>query len=250
VQINLECNHATLAGHSCEHEATLASGQVLLGSVDANTGDPQAGWDADQFLADPREATLLAAVILRQGGLASSELSWGAAAGPPSAATRGSGAHPSAQNIWASRCPASNLVRASCLPGGEQSPPCRLCPRWPPQCQPIPIPPSAARPGGLNFDAKLLRESTSPTDLVLANISDTDAMARGLRNAACMEEEGVLRAMRTERYRSWADSKLERCTGGRAGGWGAAAARGSAMHRRPALLLRPMVFLQRPSGRQ
>lgn len=40
-QINVECNHATLAGHSCEHEVTMASAYGIFGSLDANTGDPQ-----------------------------------------------------------------------------------------------------------------------------------------------------------------------------------------------------------------
>lgn len=40
-KINVECNHATLAGHSCEHELTLASAYGMLGNIDANTGDPQ-----------------------------------------------------------------------------------------------------------------------------------------------------------------------------------------------------------------
>ena len=48
----------------------LASAYGKLGNIDANTGDAQTGWDTDQFLTDPREATLVAAVILKQGGLA------------------------------------------------------------------------------------------------------------------------------------------------------------------------------------
>jgi hypothetical protein len=48
----------------------LASAYGKLGNIDANTGDAQTGWDTDQFLTDPKEATLVAAVILKQGGLA------------------------------------------------------------------------------------------------------------------------------------------------------------------------------------
>lgn len=65
-KLNVECNHATLAGHSCEHELAMASAFGLLGALDANTGDPQTGWDTDQFLTDVSEATLLMAVILKQ----------------------------------------------------------------------------------------------------------------------------------------------------------------------------------------
>ena len=113
----MECNHATLSGHSCEHELQAASIQGLLGNVDINTGDPQVGWDTDQFLTSPEEATRLMLVILSQGGL---------------------------------------------------------------------------QPGGLNFDAKLRRESTSIEDLFYAHISGMDAMARGLRQAAAILNEGRL----------------------------------------------------------
>eukprot|EP00879_Flechtneria_rotunda_P002562 GHRR01002761.1.p1 GENE.GHRR01002761.1~~GHRR01002761.1.p1 ORF type:complete len:444 (+),score=143.45 GHRR01002761.1:631-1962(+) len=68
-KLNLECNHATLAGHSCEHELETARINGVLGNIDANTGDPQTGWDTDQFLTDPREATLIMAVIIKNGGL-------------------------------------------------------------------------------------------------------------------------------------------------------------------------------------
>ncbi|EIE22260.1 xylose isomerase [Coccomyxa subellipsoidea C-169] len=127
-KLNVECNHATLAGHSCEHELQLASAYGKLGNIDANTGDAQTGWDTDQFLTDPKEATLVAAVILKQGGLA---------------------------------------------------------------------------PGGINFDAKLRRESTDVNDLFYGHISGMDALARGLRNAAQMLEEGILPGMIKDRYSTY-----------------------------------------------
>jgi len=127
--LNIECNHATLAGHSCEHELTLAAAYGALGNVDANTGDAQTGWDTDQFLTDPKEATLLAAVILKNGGLA---------------------------------------------------------------------------PGGINFDAKLRRESTDLVDLFYGHISGMDAFARGLRNAVAMAEGGEVDAFKAARYSSFA----------------------------------------------
>ncbi len=65
-KLNIECNHATLAGHSCEHEVAMASAYGFFGSLDANTGDPQTGWDTDQFLTDVREATMLMRVLLQQ----------------------------------------------------------------------------------------------------------------------------------------------------------------------------------------
>lgn len=126
--LNLECNHATLAGHSCEHELAVASVHGKFASLDANTGDPQVGWDTDQFLTDPREATLIAAVILKQGGFGS---------------------------------------------------------------------------GGINFDAKLRRESTDVLDLFYAHISGMDALARGLRNAAALIQEGRLQELVDKRYSSW-----------------------------------------------
>jgi len=70
-KLNLECNHATLAGHSFVHELELASRYGLLGSVDANRGDLLLGWDTDQFPMDAREAALVLNVILKQGGLGS-----------------------------------------------------------------------------------------------------------------------------------------------------------------------------------
>ncbi|KAK1306047.1 Xylose isomerase [Acorus calamus] len=69
-KINIECNHATLSGHSCHHELETARINGLLGNIDANTGDPQIGWDTDQFLTDISEATLVMLSVVRNGGLA------------------------------------------------------------------------------------------------------------------------------------------------------------------------------------
>ncbi|HEY5078673.1 MAG TPA: xylose isomerase [Opitutaceae bacterium] len=68
-KFNIEANHATLAGHSFQHELEVAASQGLLGSVDANSGDPLLGWDTDQFPMDVKELTLAMATILRAGGL-------------------------------------------------------------------------------------------------------------------------------------------------------------------------------------
>ncbi|XP_052163270.1 xylose isomerase [Oryza glaberrima] len=69
-KINVECNHATLSGHSCHHELETARINGLLGNIDANTGDPQIGWDTDQFLTDISEATLVMSSVVKNGGLA------------------------------------------------------------------------------------------------------------------------------------------------------------------------------------
>jgi len=68
-KLNIEANHATLAGHTFEHELTVASAAGLLGSVDANTGDTLLGWDTDQFNLDIKSTTLALSVVLEQGGL-------------------------------------------------------------------------------------------------------------------------------------------------------------------------------------
>nr|ACG42142.1 xylose isomerase [Zea mays] len=131
-KINVECNHATLSGHSCHHELETARINGLLGNIDANTGDPQVGWDTDQFMTDIAEATLVMSTVVKNGGLA---------------------------------------------------------------------------PGGFNFDAKLRRESTDVEDLFLAHISGMDTLARGLRNAAKLIEDGSLDALVRKRYRSF-DSEM------------------------------------------
>lgn len=130
--MNIECNHATLAGHSCAHELETARLAASFGSLDANTGDAQTGWDTDQFLTDPREAARVMGVVLANGGLA---------------------------------------------------------------------------PGGINFDAKLRRESTDVEDIVIAHVAGMDALARGLRAAAAIRADGRLKALVDERYASF-DSGL------------------------------------------
>ena len=126
--LNLEVNHATLAGHSFEHELQVATDAGLLGSIDANRGDYQNGWDTDQFPSDPLELALAMRVILRGGGLA---------------------------------------------------------------------------PGGINFDAKLRRNSTDPEDLFYAHIGGMDAFARALLAAQAILDDGRLEAFVAERYVSF-----------------------------------------------
>ena len=126
--LNLEVNHATLAGHTFEHELQVAADAGALGSIDANRGDYQNGWDTDQFPVDTIELALAMRVILKAGGI------------------------------------------------GQ---------------------------GGINFDAKLRRNSTDPTDLFYAHIGGMDAFARGLLAAQAMIEHGGLDAALRERYASF-----------------------------------------------
>ena len=128
VKLNLETNHATLAGHSMFHEMEYARVHDALGSVDANTGDLLLGWDTDQFLTDLYTTTQMMLVILEQGGLA---------------------------------------------------------------------------PGGLNFDAKVRRESFEPVDLFHAHIGGMDAFARGAKIAAAIRNDGVLSDFVKQRYSSY-----------------------------------------------
>lgn len=69
VKVNIEANHATLAGHSFEHEVAMAAALGILGSIDINRGDPQAGWDTDQFNTDPQDLLLTMRRIVQAGGL-------------------------------------------------------------------------------------------------------------------------------------------------------------------------------------
>ena len=68
-KVNIEVNHATLAGHTFEHELTTAVDAGLLGSIDANRGDAQNGWDTDQFPIDALELTQALMQVIRNGGL-------------------------------------------------------------------------------------------------------------------------------------------------------------------------------------
>ena len=130
VKLNIETNHATLAGHTMMHELQYASIQDALGSIDANTGDLLLGWDTDQFPTDLYVTTQCMLVILAQGGLA---------------------------------------------------------------------------PGGINFDAKVRRESFDPIDLFYAHIGGMDAFARGAKIAAAIRRDGVLSDFVQERYSSYDD---------------------------------------------
>lgn len=69
VKVNIEANHATLSGHTFEHEIAMARALGILGSIDANRGDPQNGWDTDQFPNSVEEITLAMLEVLRAGGL-------------------------------------------------------------------------------------------------------------------------------------------------------------------------------------
>ena len=127
-KFNVETNHATLAKHTMMHELMYASAYGMLGSVDANRGDPLVGWDTDQFPADLYLTTQTMLVILEQGGIA---------------------------------------------------------------------------PGGLNFDAKVRRESFEPIDLFHAHVGSMDAFAQGLKVASKIRKDGVLKEAVTKRYASW-----------------------------------------------
>lgn len=127
-KLNLETNHATLAGHTMHHELEVAGSAGALGSIDANTGDLLLGWDTDQFPTDIYTTTACMHAILKYGGLTT---------------------------------------------------------------------------GGVNFDAKVRRESFEPIDLFYAHIGGMDAFARGLKIAAKIREEGTLDKLLQERYASW-----------------------------------------------
>jgi xylose isomerase len=127
-KLNIETNHATLAGHTMMHELDYAGAQDMLGSIDANTGDLLLGWDTDQFLTDNYIATQIMLVLLKYGGLTS---------------------------------------------------------------------------GGVNFDAKVRRESFEPIDLFHAHVGGIDCFARGLRIAAAIRADGKLEQFVTDRYASW-----------------------------------------------
>jgi xylose isomerase len=131
-KINIEVNHAILASHTFEHELQVAADADLLGSIDANRGDYQNGWDTDQFPADIFEATQAMLVILQHGGL---------------------------------------------------------------------------EPGGINFDAKLRRNSTDLEDLFYAHIGGMDIFARALKTAYAILEDSEYKKLRRERYASFDDGK-------------------------------------------
>nr|BAX90016.1 putative xylose isomerase [uncultured symbiotic protist of Reticulitermes speratus] len=77
-KLNIEVNHATLAGHTFEHELQMAVDAGMLGSIDANRGDYQNGWDTDQFMMNLGEAVQAMLVILRAGGFKDGGTNWDA----------------------------------------------------------------------------------------------------------------------------------------------------------------------------
>ncbi|GMI41848.1 hypothetical protein TeGR_g14277 [Tetraparma gracilis] len=68
-KLNIEPNHTTLAGHDYEHDVLMASKFGMLGSIDANSGDPMLGWDTDMFPTDIKKTTLVMKTVMEQGGL-------------------------------------------------------------------------------------------------------------------------------------------------------------------------------------
>ncbi len=127
-KLNLETNHATLAGHTMRHEMQVAVAAGALGSIDANTGDTLIGWDTDQFPTNIYLTTEIMLEVLKMGGFTT---------------------------------------------------------------------------GGLNFDAKVRRESFEPVDLFHAHIGGMDAFARGLKIANAIIEDGRLDAIIKQRYSSF-----------------------------------------------
>src|SRR5690606_19785264 len=127
-KLNIEANHATLAGKSYAHELQLCADAGLLGSIDANRGNAQNGWDTDQFPTDLYDAVQGLPVVLADGGF---------------------------------------------------------------------------KTGGLNFDAKLRRESTDLEDLFIAHIGGMDTYARALVVADAILERSPLADRRLRRYASF-----------------------------------------------
>ena len=128
VKVNIEANHATLSGHSFEHEIALAGALGILGSIDMNRGDAQLGWDTDQFPHNVPDTALAMYTILQAGGLGT---------------------------------------------------------------------------GGLNFDAKVRRQSIDAVDLFHGHIGGMDVSARGLLVAEQMILDGRLKAAVDARYAGW-----------------------------------------------
>lgn len=127
-RMNIEANHAELAGHDFCHELETASALGLFGSVDANRGDPRNGWDTDQFPVSYYETALAMVAVLKAGGF---------------------------------------------------------------------------KTGGLNFDAKVRRNSVDPADLFIAHIGGMDAFAAGLEIAQRILDDGKLAGFVRARYASF-----------------------------------------------
>jgi len=130
--LNIEVNHATLAGHTFTHELQVAADAGLLGSMDANRGDYQNGWDTDQFPSDINELTEALLIILEAGGF---------------------------------------------------------------------------KGGGINFDAKIRRNSTDPQDLFYAHIGGMDVFARALLTADAILQQSEYKKIRADRYASYDTGK-------------------------------------------
>lgn len=131
-KLNIEVNHATLAGHTFQHELQVAADAGMLGSIDANRGDYQNGWDTDQFPNNINELAEAMLVIVEAGGF---------------------------------------------------------------------------KGGGINFDAKIRRNSTDPEDLFYAHIGGMDTFARALLVAEAVLEKSDYKKIRAERYSSFDSGK-------------------------------------------
>jgi xylose isomerase len=131
-KLNIEVNHATLAGHTFQHELQVSADAGLLGSMDANRGDYQNGWDTDQFPNNINELTEAMLVILEAGGF---------------------------------------------------------------------------QGGGINFDAKIRRNSTDPADLFYAHIGGMDNFARALIAADNILNKSDYKKIRADRYASFDSGK-------------------------------------------
>ena len=131
-KLNLEVNHATLAGHTFQHEIQVAADAGLLGSMDANRGDYQNGWDTDQFPNNIYELAEAMLIVLESGGL---------------------------------------------------------------------------KGGGINFDAKIRRNSTDPEDLFYAHVGGMDAFARALVIADNILQRSDYKKIREDRYASFDTGK-------------------------------------------
>lgn len=83
-KLNIEANHATLAGHTFQHELRIAAVNNMLGSIDANQGDPLLGWDTDEFPSNVYDAAMCMYEVLKAGGLAHGGLNFDAKSRRPS----------------------------------------------------------------------------------------------------------------------------------------------------------------------
>jgi xylose isomerase len=140
VKVNIEANHATLSGHSFEHEIATAGALGILGSLDMNRGDPQLGWDTDQFPNNVPETALAVYHVLKAGGLGS---------------------------------------------------------------------------GGMNFDAKVRRQSIDPADLFHGHIGGMDVCAQGLLIAEKMIQDDQLQRELDARYAGWNTPQAQDILNGR-----------------------------------